>query len=311
MNFIDYLIETKNYSALNTVNEYSKMFAKMTHYTTSKGAKGIMKEGFKPGSYKQSNVSAFLLDDDTIRNDERYNMNTMIDNVIKRENRYGYGAKRKDGRVMRQRTPYDNNKDIDEQNKKYGDEMYFTKNPLSRYGTLQTGSNDFLYNHGWMERHFPDNDWDGVAKRCGNHRDTNPVDGPSYTNGFGKDAKFGHRVTFPAGYKQLSQINGLNRGASKEPVYRVKFDTSTDEGIEPSWGAGNEVPINIINKDSQKLEIPRGMYKGTKKAKRGYINDYNEFNPNDFNTDDVPTREAVEDMKKKLTFLGKGHGKKK
>lgn len=286
-------------------NEEIRSFSILHHYTTSDGAKSIMKEGFKNVNNQGGGISFFRRWDDVLRSDPRYNMHTVLENLHKRNERQkrNYWKRSNNWR-----------------------DYWFGKqtvNPLSNYGyefEEPVYGTQTAYQHGRVlsRGNIHDNEF--------NINSTNPDKMKSdeeiykdHPDEFDKDegliTTYKGRVTFPTGYKIANQIKGIGRGEKKitGPVYRTVV---SDVGLPVKrWtpysnGFGFRVEPENLDQATRRIEIPRGMYDGSKKLKRAYINDYKDFKPDDYSVVDQPTREAVKDIKKKIEFLGKGHGKK-
>jgi hypothetical protein len=285
----------------------TKYFTTLTHYTNTEGAIGIMKNGFIDKSNQFGGISTFRVDNDTIRNDERYNMNTMFDNMSNRLSRLN---KAYYDRGLRPRGSKMSKEDVDNYNLKsrykismnplnvFGQAMGYSSNPQYKYLYRHNNAPTNKYNEFFNPDLLPYEDENGISR----------LKVPYDKNG----AKT--TVTFPEGYKQLSYIDGLRNGYihrdNRKPVYRIITDTLNDNNLYDDIYNETRVPVSDLNNTKNKVEIPRGMYDGVKRVKRGYINDYNYFKPEDYNMEDVPTRKAVEDIQRKKAFLGRGHGRK-
>jgi hypothetical protein len=78
-------------------------------------------------------------------------------------------------------------------------------------------------------------------------------------------------------------------------------------------GLGYRVEPENILQETRKIEIPRGMARGSfKYGKRGYLLDYNKINdPSFYNLEDEYTKEVVKSLEEKSKKLFRSRGKKK
>lgn len=288
------------------LRKYTKYFAELTHYTSSEGAKGIVKNGLQNG--RRGFVSFFPVEDDVIRDEERWNMSDMIDKMSKRQ-------KRIDNQTERNKkiwSSFFNEKgelreDLTEEEKKLWEKLKRNGGHdvrTHKYGTWSDGGYqaEYMYLHGNTSR--------GLFVR----KNPDWGNGEEIAPGIFKRDEYSEALTFPDAYKQISSIGGVGRGGNKAPVYRAIISTkdkNLDSTKMDTGYAYSEVKADAKDLDqaTRKMEIPRGMYNSTKKIKRVYIDDYDDLK-DFYNIDDKATEEAVIDIKKKREFLSRGHGKK-
>lgn len=254
----------------------TKYFTTLTHYTNIDGVKGIMRDGFinnilngasSKGAVKKQigGVSFWEESTDHIRNNKDADLYRMMENWNRRLNR----------------------------NKKLPipvDYPMLHGKSCPGYSSVADFRNDVT---------------DGIVTR----------------NRLGE-------ITFPKEYKQLSAIAGLSRTVRNDSykdrsVYRVVVDTKNGAKINTNPdGYNSELPFATaigevrvepedLDRLSQKIEIPRGLFKTNKKT---YIKDYkgsveNKYEDGlskyEFNTEDEPTKEVIDYMKKLFKSRGK------
>ena len=254
----------------------TKSFGRLTHYTMGDPAKKISKNGYKDTN-QQYGTSYFGIEDDHMRNNPNANVHKIITNYVPRftiRSEFDPSSIKASGiGYYKTRKTYNPVTDTREQS-------YLNKIP-EKQGT-----------------HYPKDIMQAIHIQ--NVTSAVNYDDPDKIGVNGTEDQI------------IKSIKSGKIKSSIDPVYRLVQDTKDDSKVHTLTGLNEHrtEPSNIDN-SSIRVEIPRGMYKGTKKLKRGYIKDYTDFDSNKFNTEDIPTKEAVDDIKKKLVFLGRGHGKKK
>ena len=311
----------------------TRFFTKMSHYTNSDGMLGIIKDGFRNVKNQSGGVSFFKTSEDALRNDSRYNVREVFSNLLKRNER----IKRKIEKYL----PEDLKKDIrretswttDPDTKEYITQQIITeyisdnidKIPITStelYGTSLLNQKYLPYRHGNI---FTDGrrmveDYAGrriVVPAEKTEKELLKENPKLFDREIGNVTFFGNddKVTFPAGYKQASQIHGIGRGLKpiSSPVYRMTVDTKNPVilvGESYKKGLGYRVEPEEIVQDTRKIEIPRGFFEG--KLKRSYLVDYGKVdNPNYYNLEDDSTKKAVEEIKEKASKIFRSRGKSK
>ena len=101
----------------------------------------------------------------------------------------------------------------------------------------------------------------------------------------------------PIELSQLQHLSGaIHKNKNNERIYRIITESKNNRDLYSIRGMlETRTPAINIDNTKNKLEIPRGMYKA---HKDGYLNDFSLFKESDYNMNDLPTREAVEDMLK-------------
>lgn len=311
----------------------TRFFTKMSHYTNSDGMLGIIKDGFRNVKNQSGGISFFKTSEDALRNDNRYNVREVFSNILKRDER----IKKKIEKIL----PEDLKKTIksetswttDPETKEYLTQRIITEyitdnidkipiNSTELFGTSLLNKNYYLYNHGNI---FTDGR--RMTENYAGRRIVVPVENSErellkenpklFDREIENVTFFGDedKVTFPAGYKQVSQIHGIGRGLKpvSSPVYRMTVDTKnpvTLVGESYKKGLGYRVEPEEIVQDTRKIEIPRGLFEN--KLKRGYLVDYGKVdNPNYYNLEDESTRKAVDEIKEKASKIFRSRGKSK
>lgn len=260
-------------------SQETKLFTLVTHYTDSKGAKGILKYGFRKGDKRVIGPSFFEAPDDEVRNDENYNFNTILNNFYRR------GLTNDEGKHDR------------------------------RNGKFDTSTH-----RKWHRKYFLPESELGYLKTKNQYKTDSDLDESEHTKllqSLTEKLPEG-RTKLPRGYIQAAHIAQIAHNGdqlnpdTRTPIYRILAETKNDDDLyTPTGLIETRVPESNIDNSTLKVEIPRGMYTGSKRLKRDYINDFNDFHDSDYNTEDAPTNEALTDIMRKWQFLNSSHGKKR
>lgn len=327
----------------------TKYYTQMSHYTNSDGMLSIVKDGFKNIKNQHGGISFFKTSEDALRNDSRYDLSRVFHNIWKRDLRISDKVKK-----AIQSLPEDVKKDIQRYNRMGREDVStniirdalrergFKVPSTERYGINEKTSDiltnydngSYLYSHGNIftdgRRAEEFDHWNLSNKN--RDKDGRPIytpgskterelleaDPTAFDKEIGDLTFYKDSVTFPAGYKQASQIQGLGRGLelNYKPVYRMTVDTKNPVndiyGVYRK-GLGYRVEPENILQETRKIEIPRGMAKGSFKwGKKGYLLDYNKINdPSFYNLEDEYTKEVVKSLEEKSKKLFRSRGKKK